>query len=92
MCPVWPWLGIIGWFTGWPLHGVPPIAQLPGTAACITEDGTSGACGDGVALDGAGRVAVSPDGRSVYVTSVSSNAIAVFDRNPATGRCRRRAS
>ena len=30
-------------------------------------------------------MAVSPDGRNVYATSVNSNAIDVFARNPSTG-------
>jgi DNA-binding beta-propeller fold protein YncE len=68
------------------------LNQKPGAAGCISEDGTSGppnstpgACADGVALDGAFSVAVSPDGRSVYVASAISNAVAVFDRDLATG-------
>jgi DNA-binding beta-propeller fold protein YncE len=36
-------------------------------------------------LDGAAKVAISPDGRQVVVTGRSENAIAVFDRNVTTG-------
>jgi DNA-binding beta-propeller fold protein YncE len=78
-------LAVVVRLAGWPVHAVPPIVQLPGTAACVTEDGTGGACVDGVALDLAARVAVSPDGRNVYATARLSDAIVVFDRNIATG-------
>ncbi|TFG69797.1 MAG: hypothetical protein E4H22_06440, partial [Solirubrobacterales bacterium] len=61
------------------------LTQKPGTAGCISETGTGGACTDGVALDGAFSVAVPGDGKSAYVASVFSNAVAVFDRNPTTG-------
>jgi DNA-binding beta-propeller fold protein YncE len=60
------------------------ITQPAGTAGCISEDG-SGPCADGRALDGPQGVAVSPDGKSVYVASQNSNAVARFDRNPTTG-------
>ena len=69
----------------WPLHAVPPIVQLPGTAGCVTEDGTAGACANGVALDLATGVAVSPDGRNVYAAAQDSDAVLVFDRHPLTG-------
>jgi DNA-binding beta-propeller fold protein YncE len=55
------------------------LTQKPGTAACVSETAAS-ACVDGTALDGAGSVAVSPDGSSVYVASEMSGAVAVFDR------------
>jgi hypothetical protein len=41
------------------------LTQLPGTDACISEDGGGGDCADGVGLLGARSVAVSPDGRNV---------------------------
>ncbi len=60
------------------------LTEKPGIAGCITETGTAGACTDGNALLSTTRVAVSPDGASVY--SVSGNdAVTVFDRTPATG-------
>jgi DNA-binding beta-propeller fold protein YncE len=61
------------------------LTQKAGTAGCISETGTGGACAGGVALDGPFSVAVSPDGRSVYVASFNSDAVAVFDRDAATG-------
>jgi DNA-binding beta-propeller fold protein YncE len=58
------------------------LAQKPGAAGCISETG-AGSCADGTALDGASSVAVSPDGRSAYVASITSAAVAVFDREPS---------
>jgi 6-phosphogluconolactonase (cycloisomerase 2 family) len=61
------------------------LTQLGGTAGCISEDGTGGACADGRGLDRAFRVAVSADGKSVYVASIESDAVAIFARNTTTG-------
>ena len=69
------------------------LTQKSGLEACISEDGTSGACTQGVGLDGANSVTVSPDGKSAYVSSSSlvtfndpsGSAVAVFDRDTATG-------
>ncbi len=55
------------------------LTQKPGTAACVSDTGT-GPCADGTALDGAGSVTVSPDGRSAYLAAFNSDAVAVFDR------------
>ena len=55
------------------------LTQNAGTAACISDTG-AGPCVDGAALGGASSVTVSPDGRSVYVASQLSSAVAVFDR------------
>jgi DNA-binding beta-propeller fold protein YncE len=60
------------------------ISQPAGTAGCVSETG-SGPCADGHGLDDAISVAVSPDGKNVYVASVYSNAVARLDRNPTTG-------
>ena len=51
---------------------------------CIAETTVEG-CADGRALDGAIAAAVSPDGKNVYVTARTSDAVAVFSRNQATG-------
>jgi DNA-binding beta-propeller fold protein YncE len=64
------------------------LTQKSGMAGCISEDG--GGCENGTALKDASHVAVSPDGKTVYVTSLGafafgSSAVAVFDRNRATG-------
>ena len=60
------------------------LTQPAGTAGCISETG-AGTCADGHALSSAYGVAVSPDGKSVYVASYSSNAVARLNRNPTTG-------
>jgi DNA-binding beta-propeller fold protein YncE len=60
------------------------ISQPAGTAGCVSETG-AGPCADGHALNGPGGVTVSPDGKSVYVGSLSSNAVARFTRNTTTG-------
>ena len=61
------------------------LQQLAGTAGCVSETGTNGACSDGTALDGARGVGISPDGTSVYVAAFFSDAVAVFSRDPSTG-------
>ena len=55
------------------------LTQKAGTAACVSDAG-AGPCGDGTALGGALGVVVSPDGKSAYVASFDSGAVAVFDR------------
>jgi DNA-binding beta-propeller fold protein YncE len=61
------------------------LVQKAGRAGCVSDDGTGGACEDGKALKGATRLATSTDGTSVYVGSANSDAVAVFDRDPASG-------
>lgn len=60
------------------------LTQGTGVAGCIAEKG-SGGCASGIGLEGPNSVAVSPDGRNVYATSLNSNAIDVFARNASTG-------
>ncbi len=67
------------------------LTQKPGTAACISEDGTAGACADGTALDFAISVAVSPDGTGAYVASQDSGAVTIFDRDTTTGELTQKA-
>lgn len=57
------------------------LTQPAGAAGCVSEDG-SGPCADGHGLNGAVSVAVSPDGKSVYLASNSSAAVARFIRAP----------
>jgi len=57
------------------------LSQLGGLAGCISEDGTSGTCTDGVALAGAISVATSPDGAFVYAAAYISDAISAFARS-----------
>lgn len=68
------------------------LEQLPGRLGCLSSGKASKkACGKARALKGAGpgvgsrAIAISPDGRSVYVAASGANAIAVFDRSPSTG-------
>ena len=61
------------------------LIQKAGTAACISENGSGGTCGDGVGILSAAGVAVAPDGRNVYVAADASDGIAIFDRDTATG-------
>ena len=58
------------------------IFQPAGAAGCVSTIGGLG-CALGDALDDASAVAVSPDGKSVYVASQSDNgAVAHFTRAP----------
>lgn len=50
-------------------------------APCVSETGTSDVCANGKALEGAFSVAVSPDGKHVYVASLVSDAVALFFRD-----------
>ena len=60
------------------------ISQPACTAGCISETG-SGPCADGHALNGSGRVALSDNGKNVYVASEDSNAVVRLNRNTTTG-------
>jgi DNA-binding beta-propeller fold protein YncE len=80
-------------------HPLPPaetkvgsLEQLPGRLGCLADGpAAKSLCGKARALKGPGpfmgsrALAISPDGRNVYVASSGSDAIAVFDRNPVTG-------
>lgn len=58
---------------------------------CVSDDGgdglvgTDGTCTDGNALLGANDVALSPDGRNLYVSASSSHSVVWFTRDPETG-------
>ena len=60
------------------------LTQLDGEDGCVNVDAEEG-CADGRALDNPDQVAVSPDGKSVYVTSSGAGAVAVFARDRRTG-------
>jgi DNA-binding beta-propeller fold protein YncE len=60
------------------------LRQASGNAGCVAKGGANG-CGPAIALDGPNSVAVSADGRNVYATSVASNSVAVFRRDPGNG-------
>jgi DNA-binding beta-propeller fold protein YncE len=68
------------------------ISQLRGRAGCVADrTARQPGCAPVRALRGPGAflgseaIAVSSDGRNVYVASASSNALTVFTRNPSTG-------
>lgn len=60
------------------------LTQAPGTSGCVAAKAAAG-CGRALGLVGPNSVAVSADGRNVYATSLKSDAVAVFARNPKTG-------
>src|SRR5258708_17192475 len=63
------------------------LSQLPGKAACVSNDaygGTPGLCQQAVGLRLIPSVAVSPDGKSLYTAAVQSDAAAALSRSPAT--------
>jgi DNA-binding beta-propeller fold protein YncE len=63
------------------------LTQLRGTRGCVAHLG-AGPCVRGRALARPSALAVSPDGRNVYVAAAESNALAAFARNPRTGALR----
>lgn len=60
------------------------LTQLPGPAGCLIAQLTD-TCARGRGIRAATGVALSANGRRVYVSAFNSGAIAVFDRDPATG-------
>jgi DNA-binding beta-propeller fold protein YncE len=80
-------------------HVQPPVEtsegsleQLPGRLGCVAQGKASiKLCARGRALKdpgvgfGSRAIAISPDGRNVYVASSKSNAIAIFTRDRQTG-------
>jgi DNA-binding beta-propeller fold protein YncE len=60
------------------------LSQKPGSAGCFGGPPADG-CAPGRALKEASDVAVSPDGRNVYVAARGDSAVAIFDRDPSTG-------
>jgi len=63
------------------------LTQLPGKAGCFADaDFGNGSCTKGRGLVWAFSIVVAPDGRNVYVTGGIGNAIAVFRRDPGSGK------
>jgi DNA-binding beta-propeller fold protein YncE len=60
------------------------LSQNSGTAGCIALAGANG-CARAVGLAVPNSLIVSPDGKNVYATSVGSNTVISFRRNPSTG-------
>jgi 6-phosphogluconolactonase (cycloisomerase 2 family) len=61
------------------------LVQLAGGAGCVTATTTPG-CDTGPSLGGADAIAISPDGRFVYVAAGSADALIIFSRDAASGR------
>lgn len=60
------------------------IAQKPAPWGCVASSSTD-TCARGRALGGAGGIAVSANGRFVYATAATANAITVFERKQNGG-------
>jgi DNA-binding beta-propeller fold protein YncE len=68
------------------LHAGPGgLAQDAGVAGCIAYRAASEGCATGRALAGPSDLAISPDGRRVYVAASVSDSVAVLDRDRGTG-------
>jgi DNA-binding beta-propeller fold protein YncE len=75
-----------------PITALGSLSQLPGTRGCLVDRSKPpGRCAPVRALQGPApllgshAIAISPDGRNVYVASSRSNAIAILTRNSRTG-------
>jgi DNA-binding beta-propeller fold protein YncE len=66
-------------------RGTGELSPLEGSTACLAEVGSPYGCAAAAGLRGASQVALSPDGRNVYVSSALDSTVAVFRRDPATG-------
>ena len=80
-----------------PVSALGSLVQLAGRSGCLVDRSSPRAgCTRVRALHGpapflgSDAVAISPDGRNVYVASSRSNAIAIFTRNVRTGTLRQR--
>jgi DNA-binding beta-propeller fold protein YncE len=68
------------------------LSQKPGLAGCISGvEKTAGECARGVGLKQAGRMAISPDGKNVYVGAYGSSGVTILARDPDTGALTQRA-
>lgn len=63
------------------------LKQAAGKAGCIADKGAQG-CAKAVGLRGANSLALSPNGKQVYVTARDSNTVTAFQRNPKSGALR----
>jgi 6-phosphogluconolactonase (cycloisomerase 2 family) len=61
------------------------LAQPAGVAGCIATTAVAG-CSTGSSLAGADAVAISPDGRFVYIAGGTADSLLTFSRDAATGR------
>lgn len=63
------------------------LTQDKKAAGCIAAKGAAG-CAVAIGLDEPNSVAISPNGRNLYVTSRAGNSLTSFVRNPSTGALR----
>ena len=61
------------------------LTQLAGTAGCLSDDGSDGACTAVPLLDDSQAMTFSPDGRQLYVLSVAGDRVMTFNHDPASG-------
>src|SRR5262249_13415439 len=61
------------------------LTQLPAPAGCIAESGDGMQCTDVMAIEGPRGMAVSRDGKQLYVTGSDGDTLAVFARDRTTG-------
>ncbi|MGV1048170.1 MAG: lactonase family protein [Solirubrobacterales bacterium] len=86
--------GALGAPTATPKKPLGSLTQLAGKAGCLADRSSKQAakCGRARALEGPGpfmgsrAIAVSPDGKNVYVASSESDAVAIFKRSRKTGK------
>lgn len=78
--------------TATPKKSTGSLTQLQGKAGCLVDRSKpAGTCGKARVLKGPGpfmgsrAIAISPDGKNVYVASSESDALAIFKRNKKTG-------
>lgn len=85
--------GALGAPIATPKKSLGSLTQLKGKAGCLVDRSSKPVahCGKARALKGPGpfmgsrAIAVSPDGRNVYVASSESNAVAIFKRSKKSG-------
>ena len=83
--------GSDGGFSVFHINGDGTLAQLSGTAGCVTINGNdntgASTCATGRAVTSPYGGAISPDGNALYVSddTVSEGGLAVFSLNPSTG-------
>ncbi len=80
-------LDSIAVFARYPASG--RLLQIAGRQGCLDETGQDG-CASARGISGASSVAISPDGRSLYVAALQSDAVAVFARTTEPDRLRAR--
>jgi DNA-binding beta-propeller fold protein YncE len=61
------------------------LTQKTGAAGCISIDKRATECGKGRSLSEPSELALSPDGKNLYVANAGSHSVAIFNRSRATG-------